>query len=413
MDRATLKKRYHVAIAAALGVGFALGYTLRNPEVTGTSAPLRDVRDFERDFPGCRQAHKQLRDLFARGGPVREEYDPLLNRLDEAIAANPGYVPFAALKSAIWEDRLWNVLLGYYPPATIARLARSVGLTDTATTAAIAEACRARSLQAWLAVESSPLVAEQEKYGDRWRVLWEQNVNVLRETQAIRTPLDDKGMADLTRAFNVFALTRDFVRYPRNLSGFMEGYTFEEKHIADVIHCPQHPEVAFQLPCLPHLTPQRGGTIRADLEIFRSGLRINGQKLDVEPRAARQLHLLAFNTAPDERVVTAQVRILYSDRKEQVTAFSVPPWRQGATWQRRDPLERRGLDPVHRDSEVHLADGSELNLPSSPFYMYHVTIELDSQRQLDEIYFPRHDPTNSGLEDKGIGDVCVVALTIM
>jgi hypothetical protein len=411
MDRPTLKKWYNVAIAAALGVGFALGYTLRNPEVTGTASVLRQTRDFEGDFPGCRQTYKSLRDLFAQGGPVREDYDALLARLDEASAAQPGYFPFAVLKSAIWEDRMCNLTLARYKPPVVARLAKSVGLSESDTTAAVVEACRARALQTWLAVESSPLVREQEKYGERWKILWEQNINTFRQTQVIRTPVDENGEADLTRAFNAFALSRDFVRYPNNLSRFEAGYSFEEKHIPDAIRCPQHPEVVFQLPCLPYLTPQKGGTMRTDLEMFRSGLRISGQKLDIEPRAARQLHLLAFNTAPEQRIVTAQVRVLYSDGKEQVTAMAVPPWRQGERL-RLDPLERRRLDPVHRDSEIHLADGSELNLPSSPFYMYHAAIDLDPQRQVDEIYFPRPDPTNTGLEDAGIADVCIVAMTM-
>jgi len=412
MDRPTLKKWYHVAIAVALGIGFAVGYTLRNPEVTRTSTPSRQIRDFERDFPGCRQTYKQLRDLFAQGDPVREDYAALLERLDEVIAQNPGYAPFAALKSAIWEDRMCNLMSGYYRASIVKRLAQSVGLTDNATTDAVTEACRVRALQAWLAVESSPLIAEAEKYGERWKVLWEQNVNTFRQTQVIRTPMDDNGMADLTRAFNVFALTRDFVRYPNNLSGWEAGYSFEEKHIGDLLHCPQHPQVVFQLPCLPYLTPLRGGTIRTDLELFRTALRIGGQKLDLEPRRARQMHLLVFNTTEEQRLVTAQVRILYSDGHEQVTAFAAPPWRQDEAL-RRDPLARWQLDPVHRDSEIHLANGSEINLPSSPFYMYHAAIELDSQRAVDEIYFPRHDSTSAGLEDKGISDVCIVALTIM
>jgi hypothetical protein len=412
MDRPTLKKWYHAAIAAAFGVGFALGYTLRDPEVTGTSAVFRQVRDFERDFPGCRHSYTRLRDLFAQGAEVRENYDALLERINEAIANSPGYVPFAALRSAVWEDRMWNLVRGRYDRATVVRLAKSIGLSDTATTDAIAEAFRARALQSWLAVESSPLIAEQEKYGERWKVLWEQNVNTLRETQVIRTPVDENGMADLTRAFNAFALTRDFVRYPNNLSDALEGYSFEEKHIPDVVRCPQHLDVAFQLPCSAWLAPQRGGTVRTDLELFRSGLRIAGQKLDVEPRRAGRMHLLAFNTTGDRRRVAAQVRILYSDGKEDVKAFVVPPWRQGEAVGR-DPLERRKLDPAHRDSEAHLANGSELNFPSAPFYMYHVVVELDPQRQVDEIYFPKHDPTNAGLEDKGIGDVCIVALTLM
>jgi hypothetical protein len=29
------------------------------------------------------------------------------------------------------------------------------------------------------------------------------------------------------------------------------------------------------------------------------------------------------------------------------------------------------------------------------------------------MYFPRHDSTNAGLEDPGINDVCIVALTIL
>jgi len=410
MDRPTLKKWYHAAIAAAFGVGFALGYTLRNPEVTGTGAIFRQARDFERDFPGCRQTYKRLRDLFSQGAPVREDYDALLGELDKAVAATAGYVPYAALRSAIWEDRMWNLSLGRYRPPVVARLAGSLGLAATATTAAVADGCRARALQAWLAVEGSPLVAEQEKYGERWKVLWEQNVNTLRETQVIRAPVDDGGMADLSRAFNAFALTRDFVRYPNTLSGEPEGYSFEEKHLQDLVRCPQHPEVVFQLPCLAFLAPSRGGTTRADLELFRSGMRIAGQKLDVEPRSARQMHLLAFNTTREQRIVQAQVRVLYADGKEQVAAFAAPPWRQDEAL-RRDPLARRQLDPVHRDSESHLGNGSELNLPWAPFYMYHMAVPLDAQRSVDEIYFPKFDSTTAGLDDKGIGDVVVIALT--
>jgi hypothetical protein len=218
-------------------------------------------------------------------------------------------------------------------------------------------------------------------------------------------------MADLTRAFNAFALTRDFVRYPNNLSAEKAGYTFEEKHLQDLIVCPQHTDVVFQLPCLSHLAPLRGGTIRRDLEIFRSGIRVEGQKLDVEPRQASAMHLLAFNTTTDRRVVKAQVRILYADGTEVVEALSVPPWRQSEAMQR-DPLARRALDAAHRDSEIHLANGSELNVPSSYFYMYHVEVKLNAEKRVDEIYFPRHDATTAGLEDPGVDDVCIVALTL-
>ncbi|MBM3333781.1 hypothetical protein FJY63_03885, partial [Candidatus Sumerlaeota bacterium] len=328
-----------------------------------------------------------------------------------AVRANPGYVPFAALKAMVWEDRMCNVQLSNYDAKTMAALASSLGLPDNATTPVVADACRARAIKAWLAVESSPLIAQQEKYGERWRALWEQNVNSLRQTQMIRAPIDDGGMADLTRAFNVFALTRDFVRYPNNLSGAREGYSFEEKHIADVIHCPQHREVAFQLPCLPHLTPSRGGTNRADLELFRTAMRITGQKLDVEPRQGSQIHLLAFNTTAQRRLVNAQVRIGYSDGTTQVTSFTVPPWRQDEALAR-DALARHRLDPVHRDTAIHTCNGAELNFTWSPFYMYHVTIKLDPRRYVDEIYFPVYDPTSAGLEDSAIGDVCIVAMTV-
>lgn len=413
MDRPTLKKWYNVGIAAALGFGFALGYTLRNPDVMGVRGAARQVRDFERDFPGCRRIYEQLRGLFAKGDTVRGDYDALLERLGEAISENPGYVPLAALQAAVWEDRLWNLTMGQYPPPEVESLAKGLRLPAAATRDQMAKACRERALQSWLAVETSPLVAEPEKYGERWRILWEQHTNALRQTQVIRTPIDESGMADLARAFNAFALTRDFVRYPNNLSDEPAGYSLEEKHVPDMVHCPQHPEVAFQLPCVLHLSPLRGGTIRRDLEIFRSGMRISGQKLDVEPRRAEGLHLLAFNTTMDSRIVKAQVRIRYTDRPdEEVKEFSVPPWRQPKALLR-DPLARRRLDAVHRDSEVHLANGSELNLPSSPFYMYHVAIDLDPKRSVDEIYFPRHDPTTAGLEDDGIDDVCIVALTMI
>ncbi|MCX8037606.1 MAG: hypothetical protein N3D11_11295, partial [Candidatus Sumerlaeia bacterium] len=266
-------------------------------------------------------------------------------------------------------------------------------------------------LQACLDVQRSPLIAQPEKYGGRWQAIWQQHVNAHRRTQVIRIAVEQTGQADLTPAFNVYALTRDFVRYPNNLSSAREGYSFPEKRIADRIECPQHPQVVFHFPCLPLLSPDGGPSQRSDLEWFRTGLRIAGQKLDIEPRPARAVHLLAFNTTPERRRVKAQARILFADGRESVFPFEVPPWRQDEKTAA-DPLERRRLDPVLRDTEIHTANGAALNFPWAPFYMYHVALLLDSPGRVDEIYFPAADPTTAGLQDAGIGDVCIVALTL-
>lgn len=411
MDRPTLKRNYNLAIAAALSVGFAIGYTLRNPEVTGANLPMQQARDFEQDFPGCSKTFRQLSGLMAMGDEVRSDYDGLLEKIREAVEKDPGYVPYAVLRSAIWEDWMCNLNAGRYDEETKAMLARRVGLPENASLEEVAEGLRKRAIEAWLAVEESPLVKEPEKYGERWNVLLEQHLNALRQQQKIRTPMSENGMADLARAYNVYALTRDFVRYPNNLSDDPSGFSFEEKHVQDAVYCPRHREVAFQLPCLAYLEPNRGGTIRRSLEMYRTGIRITGQKLNIEPMSAEAMHLLVFNTTSDRHVVDAQCRILYSDGEEVVEAFKVPPWRQSEELLR-DVEARLALDAVHRDSEVHLANGSELNLPSSPFYMYHAEIKLDPKKRVDEIYFPRHDPTSAGLEDPGIDDVCIVALTL-
>ena len=116
MDRPTLKKRYNLAIAVALGVGFALGYTLRNPEITGATLPMREVRDFEKDFPGRSRTYRQLLNLFSQGDEVRSDYGALLERIEDAAAKDPGYVPFAVLRSAVWEAMADRQPLGH-PPA--------------------------------------------------------------------------------------------------------------------------------------------------------------------------------------------------------------------------------------------------------------------------------------------------------
>jgi len=411
VNRETLKRRYNLALAVMLGVGFALGYTLRDPNVTGALLLARPVRDIEQDFAGCARTNEQLLGLFAQGDSVRADYAALLERVEQACAQEPDYVPFAALRAAIWEDWMVNLARGRYGPKQAAALARQVGLADRATSAQLAEACRARAVEAWRAVEASPLVARPETYGDRWRVLLEQHLNALRRTQVVRVPVAEDGMADLARAFNVFALTRDFVRYPNDLHAGPEGFSFEEKHIQDTLRCPQHADVTFALPCLPYLAPSRGGTLRRELALYRTGLRVAGQKLDLDPRQATRIHLLAFNTTAARRVVRARARLLYADRTEEAKAFDVPPWRQDEAMMR-DVMARRALDPVHRDSETHLANGSELNFPWSPFYMYHIEIEADPRKRLDEIYFPSHDAMTPGLEDAGIDEVCIVAMTI-
>jgi hypothetical protein len=411
VDRQTLKRRYQLALVVTLGLGFALGWTLRNPEVTGTALVGREVRDIERDFPGCAKTFDQLANLYAQGDVVRADYAALLERIEEACAKVPNYVPFTVLRAAVWEDWMTNITRKRYAPAAVAAIAKRVGLSEQAPAGEVAEACRAKAVEAWLKVEKSPLISEQEKYGARWRVLFEQHTNALRQTQVVRAPIDSEGILDLTRLYNVYALTRDFERCPNDLSAESDGYSFEEKHIQDVILCPQHADVRFHLPCLPYLAPNRGGTLRRDIALFRTGMRVTGQKLDIEPTQGNALHVLAFNTSADKHIVKAQVRILYTDGAEEVKVFNVPPWRQDETMLR-DVTARRALDPVHRDSEVHLANGSELNFPWSPFYMYHVTIELNPGKRMDEIYFPRHDATNKGLEDAGIDDVCIVAMTM-
>jgi hypothetical protein len=37
---------------------------------------------------------------------------------------------------------------------------------------------------------------------------------------------------------------------------------------------------------------------------------------------------------------------------------------------------------------------------------------VDGSARLDKISFPRHDPTSTGLEDPGINDVRIAAITL-
>ena len=70
------------------------------------------------------------------------------------------------------------------------------------------------------------------------------------------------------------------------------------------------------------------------------------------------------------------------------------------------------MDPAYRADELHRCNGTDLEGLTSPAYMYHVALPLKEGVALDKIGFPRYDPAKVGLEDPGIGDLRIVAVTV-
>jgi hypothetical protein len=219
------------------------------------------------------------------------------------------------------------------------------------------------------------------------------------------------GIVDLTPAFNVYGITRDHDRYVNNLSSFEKGPTFEEKHIPDVLRCPNHPEVAFQFPCVPHLSAEKTRTVRDDVQFFLNVMRQDGQHLDCDDLEVQTLHLLCFNVTQDRRIVNSAVRVELLDGTYENYAVVVGPWMQSKGLLR-DVAKRSSLDAAFRDTEIHLCNGQELETMTSPIYMYHVRVSLGRRRTVDKVVFPRHDPAADSLKDEGIADVRIVALTL-
>ena len=411
MTRARLKYVYNLALAAAVGIGFAIGYTVKGRRFESLSWGERPERVYDRDFPGARARYNQIKRDFSRGDYVKTDYRATLSSLSDAIRENPGYLPFYTLAAKVYEDCQENLRAGKIPSDGVPALSDFLGLDPTWNRTQLAEKCRQLALAQYEAMTRHPLFSAVDKYGNQWQTIYEQHVNALTGERNIHVIAAPDGSVDLTPAFNVYAFTRDHDRYVSNLSTFEKGPTFEEKHFPDIIRCPNHPEVPFMFPCLPHLSVEKTRTVREDMDFFCNAMTQDGQHLDINDVPAQAIHLLCFNVTEERRIVHSMVRIEFVDGSMENYPITVGPWMQGPELLR-SVTRRSSLDPAFRDTEVHLCNGLELETMTSPIYLYHVQINMGSRKIIDKVVFQRHDPTSVGLEDEGIADVRIAAITL-
>ena len=403
---------YNLLIAAALAVGFAVGYTLKGRSFQSLSWGTRPDRAYDKDFPGARSRYNDAKTDFSRGDFVRADYRSTLSLLDEAIREYPGYLPFHSLRAKVYEDWYENLRFGRVTGEGARTVAESLRLDPKLSAEALAEKCRELALAEWQGTASSPMYSSAEKYGAQWQVLRKQHVNALNAERNLQVRVVEGGIVDLTPAFSLYAITRDHDRYVSNVSTLEKGPTFEEKHMPDILRCPNHPQVAFQFPCLAYLSVEKTRTVREDVEFFRNAMAQDGQHLDCDDVQVQQIHLLCFNVTPERRIVNSALRLEFLDGSYENYPLVVGPWMQSQELLG-DVAKRSQLDIVFRDSEVHLCNGQEIETITSPVYMYHVAVSLGRARTIDKIIFPRHDPASAALRDEGIADVRIVAVTVL
>jgi hypothetical protein len=342
---------------------------------------------------------------------VRTDYQDVLRQLRAAIGKDAGYLPYHFLLATVYEDWAVNAVRDELTDDDRTIIAGQVGVAAGATAADMSRAARKRALEVWEEAGQYALCRDVATYGPQWRVIRDQHLSALKDRREFQVTCGQNGALDLAEVYNIFGITRDHDRYVNNLSTTEQGYSFEEKHMPDVLQCPQHPDVVFNFPCIQYLPSEENRTIREDVEFFRTVFGVDGQKLDIEDAEVQVIHLLCFNVTPEGRPVEAVVQLTYSGGREEAKPALVGPWRQSDSLLR-DTATRRQLDAVHRDSEMHKCNGEELEMPNAPAYMYHVVVPIKAGARLDKISFPRHDPTSTGLEDAGIDDVRIVAITL-
>jgi hypothetical protein len=411
MSRSKLKRIYHVAIGVALLIGFGLGYVLKGPRPSAGVARAVSGSVVDAEFPGCRARYAEIKRAFAYGPYIRLDYQDVLRQLKAAIDKDPGYLPYHHLLASVYEDWAVNAVRDDVTAEDRATIAKQLGLPPSSAPEAVARAARKKAVEVWEDAGQYALCRDVATYGPQWRVIRDQQLSALKDRREFQVTQDQKGALDLAEVYSIFGITRDHDRYVNNLSTVRQGYSFEEKHIPDVLQCPQHREVAFNFPCIRYLPSEENKTIREDVEFFRTVFGVDGQKLDIEDAEVEAVHLLCFNVTPEGRSVEAVVQLAYSGGREEAKRVLVGPWRQNDELLR-DVAARRQLDAAHRDSEIHKCNGEEFEMPNAPAYMYHASVPVDSGSRLDKISFPRHDPTSTGLEDPGINDVRIVAITL-
>jgi len=411
MTRQRLKYVYNLIVAAGVAVGFAAGYTLKGRSFRPFSWGLRPDRAYDKDFPGAKSRYNEIKRDFSRGDFIRTDYRSTLAALNDAIKDDPGYLPYYSLLAKVYEDCYENLRRGRVVGESARVLAKSLGLDLQLKADFLAEKCKELALAQWQRMTQHPMFSRVEKYGNQWQIIQQQHINTLNEERNLQVRAGNGGIVDLTPAFNVYGITRDHDRYVNNLSSFEKGPTFEEKHIRDVLRCPNHPDVAFQFPCLPYLSVEKTRTVREDVEFFCNVMTQDGQHLDCDDVQVQKIHLLCFNVTEDRRIVNSVVRVEFMDGTYENYPVAVGPWMQSQDLLR-DVAKRSSLDPAFRDTEVHLCNGQELETMTSPIYMYHVSVNLGRRRMIDKIILPRHDPATAGVKDKDIADVRVVAVTV-
>jgi hypothetical protein len=411
MRRERLKYVYNLAVAAALAIGFAAGYSLKGRSLRPLSWGMRPARSYDKDFPGARARYNEIKRDFSRGRFVKTDFGSTVEALRGAIKEEPGYLPYYTLLAKVHEDAYENLRRGRLSGEQVHALAESLGLDTRLESTQLAEECKEKALSQWQKISEQPMFSRGDRIGAQWQAICQQHINALGRERHLRVTADTGGMVDLTPAYNVYAITRDHDRYVNNVSSFEKGPTFEEKHIPDIIRCPNHPEVAFQFPCLAYLSVEKTRTVREDVDFFCNAMAQDGQHLDLNDIRAEKIHLLCFNVTEERRIVDSVVRVEFGDGSMENYRVAVGPWMQSQELLR-NVARRSALDAAFRDTEVHLCNGLELETMTSPIYIYHVVVDMGRRKIIDKIVFPRHDSTTVGLEDEGIRDVRIVAVTV-
>jgi hypothetical protein len=411
MSRAQLKRLYNLAIAAALLVGVGVGYWLKGSGGSTGVARTVPAGAADKAFPGCRPRYAELKQAFAYGPYVRTDYADVTARLESALKKDPGYLPYHSLQARIHED--WSLTASREGLSEEDRAAinRQLNVPAQTPAAELSRAARKNALEVWERAGQYALCRDVATYGPQWRAIRDQNLSALRDRRDFRVARSPDGALDLVEVYNLYGITRDHERYPSNLSLTHQGFTFEEKHLPDILYCPQHPKVPFHLPCVEYLPSRENTTIREEIGFFRTVFGVDGQKLDLDDAEVKAVHLLCFSVTPTGVPAKAVVQLAYSGGREEARPIVVGPWRESDALLR-DAAARRQLDPAYRDTEMHKCNGEELEFANAPVYMYHVTVPCDARARLDRISFPRYDPTSTGLEDPGIRDVRIVAITL-
>ena len=271
--------------------------------------------------------------MFTKGDYQRKDFRKELKLLNRYISLNPEYMPYYSLKAKIYEC-----------------------MGD-----------RKKSIKIWENCLKLPPPDNQ------WKTIISQHLAALKVKKEFEVKVQKEGYLDLVEVYNVYGITRDHIRYVSDMSDIKEGYTWEEKHLPDILACPRNVRIKFQLPCLPHLKN------REDIDFFRMVIKTYGQELKIiNPGNYSSIHFLAFSVSGKNE--KGNLILEYEDKTEFRTI-------EFSDWINRD----RTHEPVYRDTEIHMCNGEEFDTQRKPLWMFHYSLKLNKRKKLNKITLPQND----------------------